>query len=134
MCSRAPGVRNDLQRYSDMLEAGDSLEQGRGRVSPRHPLLSMPSTAVNGDVFLIPNFFVLYPPKNPGHGNFLFCSQKKKRMHRSGFEPELLAWKAKVIATRPSVQVSLRCIKGYKKLYLKGCVTKNSLKNRFHPL
>ena len=25
-------------------------------------------------------------------------------MHRSGFEPELLAWKAKVIAARPSVQ------------------------------
>ena len=26
-----------------------------------------------------------------------------KKMHRSGFEPELLAWKAKVIAARPSV-------------------------------
>ena len=50
---------------------------------------------------------------------------QENSMHRSGFEPELLAWKAKVIATRPSVQVSLRCIKGYKKLYLKqGFVTK----------
>lgn len=27
----------------------------------------------------------------------------KNVMHRSGFEPELLAWKAKVIAARPSV-------------------------------
>ena len=27
-------------------------------------------------------------------------------MHRSGFEPELLAWKAKVIAARPSMQES----------------------------
>ena len=32
----------------------------------------------------------------------------KNEMHRSGFEPELLAWKAKVIATRPSVQVGCR--------------------------
>jgi hypothetical protein len=34
--------------------------------------------------------------------------QKGDRMHRSGFEPELLAWKAKVIATRPSVHAGCR--------------------------
>jgi hypothetical protein len=37
-----------------------------------------------------------------------FTRDQKSKMHRSGFEPELLAWKAKVIATRPSVQVVRR--------------------------
>lgn len=34
----------------------------------------------------------------------IFDTTTYNNMHRSGFEPELLAWKAKVIATRPSVR------------------------------